>query len=206
MPLLHLVRHGHAAAGWGEDPDPGLDDRGRGQARMVAARLAVALDPCALRTSPLARARQTAEPLADAWATEAVVDPAFGEIPSPTTDLAARSRWLRSALASRWDDLGDDVLAWRRRLLEAVRSTAVDTVVFTHFVAINAVVGEATMDPATTVFLPANTSVTVVEVSPTPTPATPPELTPFVPADGEPPESVRVRVVSLGQEAAPEVG
>lgn len=185
MPLLHLVRHGHAAAGWGDDADPGLDERGRGEARMVAARLSVALEPCQLRSSPLARARQTAMPLADAWARDVAVDPAFGEIPSPTPVLAERARWLQAALASRWDELDDEVRRWRARLLDAVRAVDADTVVFTHFVAINAVVGEATADPAATVFLPANASVTVVEVAP---------------AGGG------LRVVSLGHEAVPEVG
>ena len=36
MPRLTLVRHGRAAAGWGDDLDPGLDDLGRAQAESVA--------------------------------------------------------------------------------------------------------------------------------------------------------------------------
>lgn len=164
MALLHLVRHGHAAAGWGTSFDPGLDELGQRQAEAVAARLAGTLEPCALRTSPLARARETAQPLERSWGVTATVDPAFGEIPSPTDDLRERAAWLSEALAADWDDLGDGVAAWRRTLLDAVSQIAADTVVFTHFVAINAVVGWATGERAATVFLPANASVTTVEI------------------------------------------
>ena len=37
---LYLVRHGHAAAGWGDHPDPGLDALGRAEAEAMAERLA----------------------------------------------------------------------------------------------------------------------------------------------------------------------
>lgn len=185
MARLHLVRHGHAAAGWGDEPDPGLDDRGRAEASAVGASLAGALTVRRLVSSPKARAQETAGPLARTWAAPVEVDPAYGEIPSPEGDVASRKAWLSSALASRWDDLGPDVDRWRAALLAAVRATEVDTVAFTHFVAINAVVAAATADDAVTVFLPANASVTELEVDAA---------------------TATVRVVSLGSEAPPEVG
>lgn len=185
MARLHLVRHGHAAAGWGEDADPGLDPLGARQADAVGADLASSLSPRPIVTSPLARAQETAAPLAARWGSTPSVDPSFGEIPSPTDDLELRHRWLSSALSSRWTDLDEAVAAWRERLLAALRATEHDIVVFTHFVAINAVVGEADGDPAVTVFLPANASVTVIDV------------------DGA---SGVISVVERGSEATPEVG
>ena len=138
----------------------------------------------AVRSSPLRRARETAAPLGARWEVPVVVDAAFGEIPSPTTSLADRGPWLQWALGARWHELGEGVDAWRAALLEAVRSTEVDTVAFTHFVAINAVVAEATADDAVTCFLPAHTSVTHLWVDPV---------------------DRSVRVVRLGSEAAPEL-
>lgn len=185
MARLHLVRHGHAAAGWGHEPDPGLDERGRAEATAVGASLASALTVRRLRSSPKARALETAAPLARAWAAPVEVDAAYGEVPSPAGDAASRKAWLSTALASRWHDLGPEVDRWRAGLLAAVRATEADTVAFTHFVAINAVVAAATADDAVTVFLPANASVTELEVDAA---------------------SGTVRVVSLGSEAPPEVG
>jgi broad specificity phosphatase PhoE len=182
---LHLVRHGHAAAGWGDDPDPGLDALGASQADATAARLHAGLSPRPILSSPLLRAQATAAPLAARWGRTPEIQPAFGEIPSPTQDLILRQEWLSSALASRWEDLDDEIRVWRDHLLDAVRSAAHDTVVFTHFVAINAVVAAAEDVPSVTVFLPANASVTVIDVDRS---------------------TGGLAVVERGSEATPEVG
>lgn len=166
MARVHLVRHARPAAGWDADPDPGLDERGRGQADAVADRLVAELEPRPVITSPLRRTRQTAAPLAARWRTAAAVDVAVTEIPSPTDDLAERRRWLDGVLAGRWDALDGAVDRWRSGVLEAVRSIEVDTVVVTHFVAVNAVVAEALGRPDVCTFLPGHASVTVVDVGP----------------------------------------
>jgi broad specificity phosphatase PhoE len=166
---LLLVRHGRAASAWGEVPDPGLDDRGRTEAAVVAAHLVTTTEPMAIRSSPRARARETAAPLAQRWGLDVEVDPAFDEIPSPVDHPdgpAGRSAWLRAALTGRWADLDDEVNGWRTRMVEAAAALTADTVVFTHFVAINALVSHATADDAVTVFLPGHASVTELSVDP----------------------------------------
>jgi broad specificity phosphatase PhoE len=174
---LHLVRHGQAAAGWGEDRDPGLDEVGHAQAANLTEHLAEK-GRLPILSSPLQRAQQTAAPLAERWGVEPVVEPRVGEIPSPTADLAERSAWLRGALRSRWTDLGPAVCAWRSQLLGALCALPTDTVVFSHFVAINAVVAAASDDAALIVFAPANASCTLVDI-----------------------EAGRVSVVELGHQA-----
>jgi broad specificity phosphatase PhoE len=160
---LYLVRHGQAAAGWGADHDPGLDDVGRAQAAAVADALAP-LGPLPIVVSPLRRTRETALALADVWPTVTpVVDPAVGEIPSPTDDLAGREAWLVGVLAGRWSDLDDALRGWRRGVVDALVATRDDTVVVTHFVAINAAVGTATGDDRLVCFRPDNCSVTVLD-------------------------------------------
>jgi phosphohistidine phosphatase len=72
--LVFLVRHAHAEPG---DPDElrELSDRGRGEAQAVAEHLAAhETPPTLVVTSPLVRARQTAETIASATGTELRAD------------------------------------------------------------------------------------------------------------------------------------
>jgi broad specificity phosphatase PhoE len=158
---LYLVRHGRAAAGWDADPDPGLDATGRDQAAATAAMLGP-LGPMPVVTSPLRRCRETAEPLLARWGVDPVVDARVGEIPSPTDDLAERGAWLAGALAGTWGDLGYRWRRWRQELLTALIEIPADTVVVTHFVAVNAAIGAASGDARVVVRRPANASVTVL--------------------------------------------
>ena len=185
MTRLHLVRHGRAAASWTDHLDPGLDETGRAQAEAVADALGATGAPRPIWSSPLLRTQQTAIPLATRWKATIAIDGAFGEVPSPSTDPGERGAWLASAMVSRWSDLGPAVAIWRERLLLAVTSAAEDAVVFTHFVAINAVVAAAEDLPEVMVFAPANGSITVVDV----------DLS-----------SGRIEIASRGREATPEVG
>ena len=157
-----MVRHGKAAAGFDGHHDPGLDATGRAQATATARELAP-IGPLALYSSPLARARETAEPLAAPWGSEIIIEPRVAEIPSPTEDLAARAAWLRQAMQGRWRDLDRELNAWRDRLIGCLLDLETDTVVVCHYVAINVAVGAATNDDRLVVFAPDNASVTLLE-------------------------------------------
>jgi broad specificity phosphatase PhoE len=109
MAKIYLVRHGKAAAGFDGHHDPGLDATGRAQAEATARDLAP-VGPLALYSSPLARARETAEPLAAHWDSDIIIEPRVAEIPSPTEDLAARAAWLRR-MQGRWRELDRDLRA-----------------------------------------------------------------------------------------------
>ena len=161
---LVLVRHGRAAAGWDTDPDPGLDDLGRQQADAVAAALAP-LGARPILTSPLRRCRETAVPLAARWGIEPVVEPLVTEIPSPDgIAMADRVVWLRSAMQGSWSDLGGRYTAFRDALVARLCATTQDTVVYSHFIAINAAIGAATGDDRLVIASLDNCSRTVVEV------------------------------------------
>lgn len=159
---LTLVRHGRAASGFSDDLDPGLHADGVAQALAMADALR-SQGPAPIVTSPLRRTRETAAALADVWGVVPVVEPRVGEIPSPTDDLEERGRWLASIWDGRWTDLGPELHRWRDDVLDAVLELDRDTVVVTHFVAINAIVGEAEGDDRFVVFSPTNCSRTVVE-------------------------------------------
>ncbi len=159
---LVLIRHAHPHAGYAQDEDPGLDDLGRRQAASM--RDAVTpLGPRPILVSPLRRTRETASVLEEAWATPATVEPRVGEIPSPF-GLGERSTWLRSVLASTWSEQPSELLQWRDRVLDTLRAVRSDTVVVTHFVAINVVAGAATGDERITNCLPDYCSQTIVDV------------------------------------------
>ena len=161
MTRIYLVRHGKAAAGFDGHLDPGLDETGEREARDAAKALAP-LGPLALLSSPLARAMETAAPLAALWEREPVIEERVAEIPSPTEDLTVRSRWLRSMMAGRWSDV-PELREWRRGLVNCLHGLREDTVIFSHFIAINAAVGEATGDDRVVCFRPNNGSITIIE-------------------------------------------
>ncbi len=161
---VYLVRHGRASAGWDDDPDPGLDELGRDQAETTAAQLAP-LGPLPVRTSPMRRTRQTAAAFERRWGVTASVEPAVTEIPSPDgVEMGARVAWLRAAMTGTWTSLGPRYTEFRDGVVAAVAGCRVDTVITSHFVAINAVIGAATGDDRVVIASLDNASVTVVEV------------------------------------------
>jgi len=161
---LYLVRHGRPQARYDQDVDPGLDDVGRAQADAAAAELAP-LGPLAVVTSPLRRTRETAAPFEQQWEVTARVEPAVGEIKSPTDDVAQRSAWLGAIIRGErtWGELDQDVREWRDGVVAALLGIDEDTVVATHYIAINAAVGAATGDDRVVNFAPDNCSCTVLE-------------------------------------------
>lgn len=169
MPRLYLIRHGKPAATWGgHDDDPGLDNTGRAQAeaaRDTLLALPAEHRPKLVVSSPLARCRETAEPTARALGVEIEIDPAVGEIPTPAALAAdARPEWLREAFQGRWQDIrGDlDYDAWRGSIARSLIARG-DTAVFSHFVAINAVLSHLAGDERVVSFRPDHASITVLE-------------------------------------------
>jgi broad specificity phosphatase PhoE len=159
---LVLVRHGHAAAGWDADPDPGLDDVGRAQAAAVSAVLAPE-GPLPVVVSPLRRTRETAAALERVWGTEAAMEPAVGEIRAPVDDLVGRASWLRGVYTGRWADQDEALRGWRDQVLATLGALDRTTVVVTHFFGINAAVGAATGDDRLVSFRPDHCSRTVLD-------------------------------------------
>ncbi len=169
MPTIYMVRHGRAAAGFDSHLNPGLDDLGWSQARAAALELMAAIPaPIPIHSSPLARARETALPLARRWGTTIAIEPRVAEIPSPTDDLGERARWLRGIMAGRWSDLPADLRRWRQSMIDCVLGIETDAVVFCHFIAINIIAGAATDAESLIVFRPDNGSITRIGTHPGP--------------------------------------
>jgi broad specificity phosphatase PhoE len=157
---LLLVRHGRAATGWDADFDPGLDEVGRRQAETMAGGLA-GLGPLPVVVSPRRRTLETAAPLARVWGVEPFVEPRVGEIATPDgLGLADRGTWLRDLMGRRWPELDRDLQVWRQTVIDALWALDADTVVVTHFVAINVAVGWATADDTVVIVSPDHCSIT----------------------------------------------
>lgn len=142
MDTIRLIRHGEAAASWQQNPDPGLSELGRVQAQSLAEELA-ATAPATILSSPLRRAQETAAPLAHACHLPIVIVDVFREIPTPPhIEIGNRLDWLRACAHRPWRDADPVVLTWRDNLMQALLPLRGDVVVFTHFMVMNAVLGQ----------------------------------------------------------------
>jgi len=157
---IFLVRHGQAAAKWDELDDPELSALGRHQAETVARELTDQVDvDVQLISSPMLRARETALPLASSLDAHISIVGAFREIPTPVP-LADRQDWLKKIARQRWDEQHEIVREWRESLLHQLSLIEKPTVVFTHFMVLNAIVGALSGQDRVVCFLPDNVSVT----------------------------------------------
>ena len=165
MSAIWLVRHGEAAAGFSEDVDPVLSELGQTQASIAARELADQVPAGAtLVTSPKRRAIQTGEPFALRRGVALRVDPRFVELPSPD-QLEARKPWLQEVLQGTWSSLPESVQQWRRQIVAAIQAVQTPSVIFTHFLVINAVAAQMSGDDAVVQCLPANGSIHHLEVA-----------------------------------------
>ncbi|HRP09428.1 MAG TPA: histidine phosphatase family protein [Terricaulis sp.] len=163
MTRLFLIRHGEPSAAWGQSEDPGLSVLGRAQAEAAAARLPGGL---AIMTSPMLRCRETAAAYEARLGAGAKVEPRVSEVATPA-GLADRRAWLAETFPWRdgadqrdWATLAPGLHRWRADVLAAVQERTQDTAVFSHFIAINAIVGAALGAPQTIVCRPSHASIT----------------------------------------------
>lgn len=161
---IFLVRHGEAAAAWGQDPDPGLSELGKQQAKTATDKLLPQLsDAIQVISSPLLRAQETARPLIEIRQAELVINNAFREIPAPVP-LADRKTWLRGFMKQRWEEQPEELLQWRASALAQLQQLTTPTVIFSHFLVLNAVVGAIEAQAETLVFWPDNASITQLKL------------------------------------------
>jgi probable phosphoglycerate mutase len=162
---IYLVRHGEAAEHWHRADDPGLSELGRQQSIEAAEKLLPLLGgDVRLISSPMVRARETAQPLAEALGLQPTIIEPFREIPTPV-DKAQRHAWLREIALQDWQDQHPMVLDWRTSLLEEIGKVREHTVIFTHFMVLNAIVGSLQKRDRVVCFLPANASITQLQWS-----------------------------------------
>lgn len=156
--MIYLVRHGEAAGAYGAHPNPGLTELGTRQAFAAAEQLARAGAKWAV-TSPLARSRETAAQFEKVMETHARIETGVGEVIT-RPGITDRAAWLKGIMAGTWTAAGPELQAWQRHVLATVEKLPDETAVFSHFVAINAVVSLLTGDDRFVTFRPGHASIT----------------------------------------------
>lgn len=159
--MIYLIRHGEPAGSYGAHPNPGLTELGVRQAFAAAETLAEAGAKRAI-TSPLARSRETAAQFEKLMETHARIETGVGEIITPP-GIEDRVTWLRGVMAGTWTEAGPELMAWRQSVLASVEKLQDETAVFSHFVAINALVGLLSNDDRVVVFKPGHASITKLD-------------------------------------------
>lgn len=169
MSRLFLIRHGEPEAAWGGSmDDPGLSEVGRNQAEAATAAL-TKLGGLHVISSPMRRCRETAEPYARARDLTPVIEPRVSEVATPA-GVADRRAWLlqnfpwQEGPTRPWRELSPDLAAWRAQMLGCISTLDKDYAVFTHFIAINVIVGAALARKETIVCKPGYASITELAV------------------------------------------
>jgi probable phosphoglycerate mutase len=160
---IYLVRHGEAQLPWSEAENSGLSAAGKPQAEDVIEALG---DVPSLRvvSSPLQRAQETALPLSRHFGVTAEIDDRFRDVPLDE-NRAIRKAWLVDVASMCWHEVDDAVTAWRNSAWNAMLSAQRDTVIFTHFMLINAMVSRASADERLACFEPGYASITRLAVT-----------------------------------------
>lgn len=171
MTRLFLIRHAEPLESWGgSEPDPGISTRGSAQAEAAAFALARE-GRLRILSSPMLRCRETAAAYERLSGAIAGIEPRVSEVASPAgvTDrrawLAENFPWAEGAARREWSALDPALHAWRAGALAALRELEVDSAVFSHFIAINAIVGAALGDTRTIVCRPDFASIAELELS-----------------------------------------
>ena len=175
MIKIYLVRHGEASEGW-TSQDPPLSELGKSQAKSLVTFVDSIFDENSINninaiSSPLNRCKETASLALEKQYLEIAINDNFRELPSPTIDLEKRVDWLRRILPLTWSELLKDretiesevnFTQWKENIMSNIYSLKKDTIIFTHFVVINYVVGEILKSDKIINFQPSNCSITEI--------------------------------------------
>ena len=175
MVKIYLVRHGEATEGW-TSQDPPLSELGKSQAESLVTFVSSTIDENSINnidfiSSPLNRCKETASLALEKMYSEIVINNNFRELPSPTLDLKKRINWLRRILPLTWSELlkdketkdsGVNFIQWKKNIKNNIYSLNKDTIIFTHFVVINSIIGEILKSDKIVNFQPSNCSITEI--------------------------------------------
>lgn len=173
MIKIYLIRHGEAIDGW-TSLDPGLSKLGKKQAEDLRSSLKKKLkDKTDIISSPLLRCQETANISVSDSKKKIIIDDIFRELPSPIKDLNKRVTWLKRVLPLNWEELEEDTESklsnidyylWRKKIINKIISFKNETVIFTHFVVINYVIGKIMNSNKVINFYPDNCSITEIGI------------------------------------------
>ncbi|MEK9650305.1 MAG: histidine phosphatase family protein [Gammaproteobacteria bacterium] len=135
---IYIVRHGEASISWGGPSDPGLSPEGKSQAKKVASKLAkLNSDRLQIISSPRKRAIETAESLGNILKKPIKIKLEFNEIPSHKAKQ--KSLWLKRVAITPPLRLPNYLILWQKEILQNLLTLEQDTIIFSHFMVMNAI-------------------------------------------------------------------
>ena len=138
---LLLVRHGEASESWGNHSDPGLSDQGIKQSiSLLEKNMVKSLDSYNFVSSPKLRARLTAEPLIKKFGKKLLINETYSEIPSNNIDNTKKRAWLTELMNTDIANFPENVALWRTNIIKHSLNIAQNTIIFTHFMVVNALI------------------------------------------------------------------
>lgn len=169
MTHIYLIRHGQAAASWDQDLDPPLSALGKQQAQQAAEHLCniSGIENMQCISSPIKRAYETAEAFAALTNKKIIIEKRVAEIPSPMDDLQQRMPWLMSVMKDEWPNLSQPLNSWRKDCIDFIQSLTQDSIIFSHYIAINVLIGHCQNNEQVISYHPDNCSIHHFKNSPT---------------------------------------
>jgi len=163
---LIFIRHGEASDAWNNNPDPGLSETGISQSNdLLNNKDLILLENYSFISSPKLRAIETARPLVKKFNKELKIDNDFIEIPSENIDLNDRQDWIKEIIKTNKKDLPDYVKLWSKNIYKKTISLKRNSVIFTHFMVINALISEITNSDTILYFQPGYTSIVKIKIA-----------------------------------------
>ncbi len=160
-----FIRHAEASSSWGDHPDPGLSDTGVAQSKKLINRPELKqLDDYSFISSPKKRAIDTARSLAKKFEKELIIENIFTEIPSPNIEPKNKQDWLKNILQMNKNDLPENITMWKDNIISKTRAFSQDSIVFTHFMVINALLSELNSETKLLYFYPDYTSLIKITI------------------------------------------
>ena len=163
---LIFIRHGEASDAWNNHPDPGLSEAGISQSNdLLNNKDLKLLENYSFISSPKLRAIETAKPLVKKFNKELKIDNDFIEIPSENIDLDDRQDWIHEIVKTNKKDLPDYVKLWSKNIYKKTTSLKKNSIIFTHFMVINALISEITNSETLLYFHPGYTSIVKIKIA-----------------------------------------
>ena len=155
-----FIRHGEASDAWGDHLDPGLSDNGILQANNLLNHKELQnLKDFSFISSPKSRAIETGKPLAKKFDKKLNIDEVFIEIPSKDIAQEKKQEWLKNIVQTKIDNLPDFIQSWSDDIYFKTKSLEQNTIIFTHFMVINALLNKLSNKDTLMYFYPNYTSV-----------------------------------------------
>ena len=160
-----FIRHAEASNSWGNHPDPGLSDNGKNQStELINHPELIELDDYSFISSPKLRAIETAKPLAEKFKKELIIENIFTEIPSLNIEPDKKQEWLKNILQMNKNDLPENITKWKDNIISKTKAFSQDSLVFTHFIVINALLSELNSETKLLYFYPDYTSIVKITI------------------------------------------